>query len=224
MSMGATIIARNGGTATDRYTITRENGCVLVFAENGISMDAIIGVMAQGGSGDIVDSHLARLARAVIAVGPEENCRALWPKYEGLERQRVTDAYPDMDIAAREWLTIGQHGISSATMFFHLIGVRPFNVRDNVNPTDYPRDADDLSRCRLLLEQVPVLVAGFDDMRKVSPLWARLIDQWGDLCALMDQEAPAWRKGQRWSAPQTNARLAAIAAVENRATHQEPQI
>ncbi len=198
-------------TVTHNYTVTYENGCVFLFSYDSVPMDAVTGILSKCGQNAIMDLHLARLARAMLAAGPKDACRSLWTKYEDIERARVARDYPDMEPTAQEWLAVGQHGSSSAALFFHLTGVRPVYVRNKENPVDHPCDADDLSRCRLLLEQAPALASRFPEMKKISPVWARLVDHWDNLCALMDEEAP-WRERGAWSTPQTNARLATIIA------------
>jgi hypothetical protein len=39
-------------------------------------------------------------------------------------------------------------------------------------------------------------------MATCSPVWARIVDAWDELCDLMDAEAPEWRRGD-CSAPLT---------------------
>ena len=94
------------------------------------------------------------------------------------------------------WLAGGRRGVSSNTMVQHLTGLSALG--DSCG--SHPHDPDDLSRCRLLLEQVPHLQ--LDGMATCSGPWAKLVEQWGDICNLMDSEAPRWREGQG-SAPKT---------------------
>jgi hypothetical protein len=78
---------------------------------------------------------------------------------------------------------------------------------------DHPRDPDDLRRCRLLVEQVPMIKACLPNMASCSSVWARIVAQWNELCSLMDAEAPDWRSG-RGSAPKTYALLVRLQEVQ----------
>jgi len=96
------------------------------------------------------------------------------------------------------WLLNGEKGLSSKAMVAHIMGMG--------GTADHPYDPDDLRRCRLLVEQVPVIGALLPRMATCSPVWARIIAHWDELCSLMDSEAPDWRKG-RGLAPKTYALL-----------------
>jgi hypothetical protein len=96
------------------------------------------------------------------------------------------------------WLVKGERGASSNAMVEHITGLG--------GNTAHPYDPDDFRRCRLLVEQVPLIRFNIAEMATCSPAWARIISAWVELCALMDAEAPEWRQG-RGSAPQTWALL-----------------
>lgn len=98
---------------------------------------------------------------------------------------------------AEEWLRTGERGLSSDAIFTHLTGLGLGSGWGAV----YPLDSWDLRRCRLLLERVPAFRLRLGEMAGACPVWARLVTRWGELCALMDEEAPDWRDGQ-W-APRT---------------------
>lgn len=105
------------------------------------------------------------------------------------------------------WLAGGERGSSSNTMVTHLTGLDALGRWGD--PKSYPHDPDDLHRCRLLLEQVPLLRLALPQMATCSPVWARLVAHWDELCGLMDSEAPHWRDGHG-SAPKTYARMRAL--------------
>lgn len=106
-----------------------------------------------------------------------------------------------------QWLANGERGISSNTIVTHLTGI---NAMGQWGRRDHPHDPGDLSRCRLLLEQVPELRMPFvAHMATCSPVWAALTRAWDELCALMDEEAPHWRDG-RGSAPKTYRRMSEL--------------
>jgi hypothetical protein len=96
------------------------------------------------------------------------------------------------------WLISGERGLSSMAMVVHITG--------HGGDCRHPHDPDDLRRCRLLVESVPLIRHNLQRMADCSPTWARIIAVWVELCALMDAEAPNWRQGTG-SAPQTYALL-----------------
>ena len=111
------------------------------------------------------------------------------------------------------WLLNGEGGIggiASETMVRHIMNA-PWPPGVPPNSPSFPWDSGDLRRCRLLVEQVPQIAEGLERMRTASPIWARIIDHWADLCRVMDEEAPDWREpysGER--APRTNRMLMLI--------------
>lgn len=99
------------------------------------------------------------------------------------------------------WLASGERGLSSETIFQHILRIKVLNGERNAHPWD----PDDLRRCRLLLEQVPELAIRFEEMRTCSAVWRRLVDHWAELCRLMDEECGGWPPKLGSRAPQTYA-------------------
>jgi len=83
--------------------------------------------------------------------------------------------------AANLWLGIGERGISSETIFSHLTGV---HVLNGMWRFDGPHDFSDWRRCEMLLQAVPEFRDRFAEMKTVSPLWARLVDEWPSLAEM----------------------------------------
>jgi hypothetical protein len=106
--------------------------------------------------------------------------------------------------ALTRWLLKGERGLSSNAMVAHIMGMG--------GTADHPYDPDDLRRCRLLVEQVPVIKICLPSMASCSPVWARIVAHWDELCSLMDAEAPDWRS-RRGSAPKTYALLQKLREV-----------
>ena len=104
-----------------------------------------------------------------------------------------------MSAKLMRWLIQGERGLSTMAMVGHIAGHGGCG-------TDHPLDPGDFRRCRLLVEQVPQIGLGLDRMATCSPVWARIVDAWDELCDLMDAEAPEWRRGDG-SAPRTYALL-----------------
>lgn len=83
------------------------------------------------------------------------------------------------------WLNSGERGLSSDTIVAALTGAAwpHFGLRHPLDPADF-------HRCELLLRQVPTLRPLFPSMASVSPEWARLVDRWDEIVALMESEVP----------------------------------
>jgi hypothetical protein len=81
------------------------------------------------------------------------------------------------------WLANGETGISSKAIVNFLVdGKKP-------SESEYPHDPSDLRRCVLLLESVPELEKRFRlNMRKASPNWAALCDNWNLLMTVYRSE------------------------------------
>lgn len=120
-----------------------------------------------------------------------------------------TEQYEKVTPALIKWLANGERGISSNFIVAHLTGI---DTGERDGRFAYPHDPDDLRRCLMLLDQVPELVPLFENMRKASPVWDRLVTAWPELVALFTAEAPHWRKGGWWRAPKTYAEMIRLAA------------
>lgn len=118
---------------------------------------------------------------------------------------KVLNAQTDLPPDVEHWLRHGERGMSSETLCAHFLGVLPDGA------CNHPLDPGDLKRCRKLLEAVPEFAARLSEAAAISPIWGNLIGEWGDLCALMDAEAPEWRAG-RGAANQTYERMTALGA------------
>lgn len=80
------------------------------------------------------------------------------------------------------WLAHGAKGISSSTMFKYLDG------RDITGGWEsHPSDPDDFGRCYKLLQAVPQWKTQLHEMSAVSPVWARLVDNWDKLTEMYEQ-------------------------------------
>lgn len=184
------------------YIVSEKNGCRLIVGD--IPITAFARLASGMPKGAVVDAHVARMLDVNIAIGMPEDLAALACDPEVVAKARAVAGEKDIVVspAAREWLAVGQHGVSSETIFSHMTGL-PFSRYS------HPHDPDDLRRCRLLLEWVPEFQSRLGEMSAVSPIWAALVAHWGELCDLMDKEAPQWRecKGE---APETLRRMRAL--------------
>jgi hypothetical protein len=100
--------------------------------------------------------------------------------------------------AALDWLFTGSVGISSETICAAFLG------KPSRRGGGTPSDPDDLNRCRMFLECLSA-EGRREALQAVSRRfmdWIPLVREWDSLCALMDEEAPNWRKG-KGAAPRT---------------------
>ena len=95
------------------------------------------------------------------------------------------------------WLDMGERGISSEAIVSHLTGSPISKYRDG---HDYPRDPADFRRCQLLLQQAPLARLCFSAMASRSPQWARLVEAWDDIHALIEEDVPGYLNGHDGSA------------------------
>ncbi|MBG6085850.1 hypothetical protein [Zhihengliuella flava] len=94
-----------------------------------------------------------------------------YPEHPGLER----------------WLNYGERGVSSNAIVQYLVhGKVPAGFNDPADPSDF-------RRCELLLTAVPSLRQQFHRMAEVSPRWAALVERWGEIAALVEEEYPTGR-------------------------------
>lgn len=196
-----------GGPQVIEYTVREENGCTFIFGE---SLPSHVFTALRGGEsakGKIMSPHLARLACALFAWGTPQDVAAAIEKYTPIALARtkeyITPEMRAMGDEAIRWLAIGQHGMSSCSIFWKTTGFKPALILLVEDPRGrYPADPDDLGRCRLLLEQVPYVRDRFQIMEHFGPIWEAFVEHWDALCATMDEEAPEWRE-DKGSAPKT---------------------
>jgi len=96
----------------------------------------------------------------------------------------------DMSLSERNraiwWISKmnGEHGVSSEVMwriFFHGTA----RIGDD---SIHPSDPDDFRRCHLLLEAVPEWRDRMDLLKPLSPVWARLVENWDKLTEMLKEQ------------------------------------
>jgi hypothetical protein len=87
------------------------------------------------------------------------------------------------------WLANGERGTSSETMFSILAQKIPGAPQlDPKWGPSHPLDPDDFRRCHLLLECVPDFRTMLDHMKDVSPVWAKLVENWDRLTEMLKEQ------------------------------------
>lgn len=87
----------------------------------------------------------------------------------------------DVQRRALNWITSGDTGISSTTIWAVMMGAE-------INPRSWhfghPHDPDDFSRCHALLELIPEWRPRLREVADVFPSWSGLVDEWDTLTKL----------------------------------------
>ena len=81
------------------------------------------------------------------------------------------------------WIRNGEHGMSSKNLFSCLSGK---SIRGA--STMEPADPDDFRRCYLMLKQVPALKPMLHKARSMSPVWAKIVDNWDKLSEMLEEQ------------------------------------
>ena len=89
----------------------------------------------------------------------------------------LTPDLTDMDRRIR-WLALHDNGISSETIANVMCGLS-LDGRFG----SYPADADDFGRCHRLLCLYPEWRARLNEVARISPQWAALVDRWDEIVA-----------------------------------------
>jgi hypothetical protein len=91
------------------------------------------------------------------------------------------------------WCEHGNRGVSSETILANYIKVKgrivPVKVkRRPESDWDHPKDPSDFNRCHMLLEALPEIRENLEQMREVSPVWAKLVDNWDKLTEMLEEQ------------------------------------
>lgn len=88
---------------------------------------------------------------------------------------------PTNDGDAIGWLTNGDTGISSMTIWSVMMGKKPKRA-------DVPYDPDDFGRCYRLLKVMPSWRPRLGEVSAAFPVWAGLVGAWDELTALYERD------------------------------------
>lgn len=85
------------------------------------------------------------------------------------------------------WITNGETGMSSKTMWNCFMGNRNFDV-------DHPYDPDDFKRCYKLLQAIPEWKFQLQKLKPLSTAWSNLVDNWDKLTEMYERnEKENWK-------------------------------
>ena len=110
------------------------------------------------------------------------------------------------------WLARGERGLSSEAMVSVFTGEILGRYSFGGPANNHPRDPADFRRCEVLLRAYPLARLHLPLMKHHGGVWSRLVDEWDDLVALMESEAPGAfdSSSTRWRAAKTYDRIQAI--------------
>tara|TARA_R110001599_G_scaffold302056_1_gene507714 strand:- start:1030 stop:1476 length:447 start_codon:yes stop_codon:yes gene_type:complete len=102
---------------------------------------------------------------------------------------KVPNNVPDDETTERAmfWRNNGDIGMSSLTIWMHLLDVRHPESNLIYNKSA-PSDFSDFKKCYLLLESVPEWKDKLDILINVSPIWKNLVKLWDDLTILYEEK------------------------------------
>jgi hypothetical protein len=173
------------------YTVESIHGCRVI--KGSVPIGDMAALMKAAPEGALMDLQLAERIGATMVFGSKEALARLRSDGQPLSEKRLAQIEAARAAGLSEqaiaWLSDGERGRSSETLFSVLTRVDLLPARDYA----VPFDPDDLARCRKLLESVPGLVEDFGRMADVGPGWKGLTEAWTRICDTMDAEAPQWR-------------------------------
>ncbi len=110
-----------------------------------------------------------------------KNCKKTWQQ-PNVEETKMLSCVADK---IKWWLVNGERGASAEAMF------RMFTTT-MVDPAKctyvFPSDPDDFRRCYLLIKAIPEWRDRLPEMKKVSPVWENLVNNWEKLTELLEEQ------------------------------------
>jgi hypothetical protein len=101
------------------------------------------------------------------------DCAKTWKEPEADQSKGIKEK-------ALFWMSNGQRGMSSETMWSCLMGVTEHRI-------NYPHDPDDFSRCYKLLQFVPEWRLELGKLKTLHPVWEKLVDNWDTLTEMYER-------------------------------------
>ncbi|MFA5297855.1 MAG: hypothetical protein WC389_06560 [Lutibacter sp.] len=108
-----------------------------------------------------------------------KDCKQTWVEPEVDQSKNLKDKM-------MFWLSQGERGISSETMFTVLAGDDNWCLPKH--RYSYPCDPDDFRRCYLLLKTIPEWKPELYKLKRLSPVWSKLVDNWDKLTEMLEEQ------------------------------------
>lgn len=117
------------------------------------------------------------------------NCKPVW-------KQPEADLSMPIEERMKWWTENGEFGTSNQTIFSVLSIGKTKDIKFDydklikclIPPTEYdaPHDPDDFRRCLLLLKNIPEWKSRLDELKTISPVWAKYVENWDKLTAMFE--------------------------------------
>ncbi len=108
-------------------------------------------------------------------------CPPTWKEPEADQEQSTKQK-------AMWWISNGETGMSSKTMWNCFMGTKSFSI-------NHPYDPDDFRRCYKLLHAVPEWKKLIPKLKELSPAWSNLAENWDKLTEMYEEnERTKWKK------------------------------
>jgi hypothetical protein len=177
----------------DGYAVRRSPHGVALFGPVPVGdFCALLGAWEKDWGGKaLIASGVASALGASFAVARDLESLEAW-------RREIDERAARMhgDDAALRWLAGADTGISSVTICSVLASGQAANIAKGQAAAfggSAPSDPDDLGRCVRLLDLIPGWRERMPEVASAYPEWAPLVERWGELEALVREEAPGWR-------------------------------
>lgn len=102
-----------------------------------------------------------------------KDCKQTWTEPEADQSKNVQEK-------AIWWMTNGELGMSSETMWNCFYGIKDYRIC-------HPSDPDDFSRCWKLLKAVPEWKSELHKLKPLSEAWSNLVDNWDKLTEMYEK-------------------------------------
>lgn len=156
------------------YTVETIAGCKVVRGQ--VPLGDMAGLLGAAPEDAVMDLQLAGQMGATLVFGVREaldRLRALGIVGEGRQREVDEARAAGLSEGSVAWVLRGERGVSSESIFSYLTGVE-------LRPREAyacPRDAADLSRCRLLIESSSECADRLGRLAELGPEWAELAER-----------------------------------------------
>jgi hypothetical protein len=112
------------------------------------------------------------------------DCKKTWEEPKADQSQNVLQK-------ANWWITNGETGLSSKTMWSFFLNL-------NIPVINHPHDPDDFGRCYKLLEAVPEWKERIPELSKLSEPWKNLSENWDKLTQMYEQnQSEDWQNYEK---------------------------
>ncbi len=113
-----------------------------------------------------------------------KNCKQTWFEPKADQGKSIKEK-------AMWWISNGERGMSSETMWNCFMSTESFKV-------NHPYDPDDFKRCYKLLEAVPEWKSELHKLKPLSKPWSNLVDNWDKLTEMLEENLKTdWKEYKR---------------------------